>query len=257
MKVSFCVICQDEEEMIKQCVQFLAKVSAHVDGDTEFIFVDGGSKDNTIDILHHYESFYPNFKVYCNPWPGFAAQLNYALDKAKGEWVFSMAADEVLSDNIFQYINVLINLVGPKAYSFQQVHLYKDTEHMIDGTMSPGCRLKRNSHLFRWKDIAGLEDLFYEDKIVIQHPSHFNFSWQVYVPKVQLVHFHHLKSLSSTFNNIVKRIHLKRSAFYGKSEDDVNKWLNKFNPKICHIDKYHKGLKFYTTRGANGIILGQ
>ena len=55
----------------------------------EIIIVDSGSTDHTPEIA---ESFHAQFFV--EPWKGFAAQKNSALDKATGDWILSLDADE-------------------------------------------------------------------------------------------------------------------------------------------------------------------
>jgi glycosyltransferase involved in cell wall biosynthesis len=61
------------------------------DGKGEIIVVDSGSTDRTVVIA---ESF--GAKVFIQAWKGFAAQKNSAIDKARGDWILSLDADEEL-----------------------------------------------------------------------------------------------------------------------------------------------------------------
>lgn len=86
MGVSAALIVRDEEEFIEGC---LASLVGHVD---EIVVVDTGSRDRTIEIasrfgvnLHHF------------PWRNdFSAARNAALDKASGDWILYIDADERL-----------------------------------------------------------------------------------------------------------------------------------------------------------------
>ncbi len=67
----------------------LARTLASVAWADEIVVVDSGSTDRTRDIA---ESFHARFFV--EPWKGFAAQKNSALQKASGDWILSLDADE-------------------------------------------------------------------------------------------------------------------------------------------------------------------
>jgi glycosyltransferase involved in cell wall biosynthesis len=67
----------------------LAGTLASVTWADEVIVVDSGSTDRTREIA---ESLHA--KVFVEPWKGFAAQKNFALSKAAGDWILSLDADE-------------------------------------------------------------------------------------------------------------------------------------------------------------------
>jgi len=62
------------------------------DGHGDIIVVDSGSTDRTVDIAKSFGA-----KVFVEPWKGFAGQKNSAIEKATGEWILSLDADEELS----------------------------------------------------------------------------------------------------------------------------------------------------------------
>jgi glycosyltransferase involved in cell wall biosynthesis len=59
------------------------------DGRGEIIVVDSGSTDRTVEIAESHRA-----KVFVEPWKGYAAQKNSAIDKATGDWILSLDADE-------------------------------------------------------------------------------------------------------------------------------------------------------------------
>jgi len=61
------------------------------DGKGEIIVVDSGSHDRTVEIARSHGA-----KVFVEPWKGFAAQKNSAMEKASMDWVLQLDADEPL-----------------------------------------------------------------------------------------------------------------------------------------------------------------
>lgn len=83
-KLSLCMIAKDEEERIGRC---LLSVRDIVD---EMILVDTGSTDRTPDIARSLGA-----AVYSYPWSGhFANARNYGIEKASGDWILWLDADE-------------------------------------------------------------------------------------------------------------------------------------------------------------------
>jgi glycosyltransferase involved in cell wall biosynthesis len=65
------------------------------DGHGDIIVVDSGSTDRTVDIAKSFGA-----KVFVEPWKGYAGQKNSAIEKATGEWILSLDADEELSGQL-------------------------------------------------------------------------------------------------------------------------------------------------------------
>ncbi len=79
------------------------------DGRGEIVIVDSGSTDRTIEIAQSFGA-----KVFVEPWKGFAAQKNSAIDKSAGDWVLQLDADEALESELALEIdqNLTSQLVG-------------------------------------------------------------------------------------------------------------------------------------------------
>ena len=81
--VSAIVITRNEEAVIRRCLESLAWAR-------EIIVVDSGSTDRTVEICRELGATVHTTE----DWPGFGPQKNRALDRASGEWIVSLDADE-------------------------------------------------------------------------------------------------------------------------------------------------------------------
>src|SRR5438445_3376857 len=70
----------------------LARTLLSVQFADEVIVLDSGSTDRTVEIA---KSF--NATVISQPWKGFAAQKNAAIERCNGTWILSLDADEELT----------------------------------------------------------------------------------------------------------------------------------------------------------------
>jgi glycosyltransferase involved in cell wall biosynthesis len=71
----------------------------------EVILVDGGSTDGTAEVATHF----PKVRLASRPFDGnFAMQRNYALDQARGDWVFFLDTDELPGPNLVHLLPCLL-----------------------------------------------------------------------------------------------------------------------------------------------------
>jgi glycosyltransferase involved in cell wall biosynthesis len=98
VSISIVLITQDEEANLPRTLESVLPLVR--DGRGEIIVVDSGSTDRTLEIA-------PSFgaKVFSEPWKGFAAQKNSAMDKATCDWVLQLDADETLEPDLATEIN--------------------------------------------------------------------------------------------------------------------------------------------------------
>ena len=97
LPISVCIVCFNEEANIRRCLESVRWVK---EAGGEIIVVDSFSTDKTVDICREFTN-----RVIQNKWPGFVNQKNFALDQAANDWVLSLDADEVLSDEARQAIS--------------------------------------------------------------------------------------------------------------------------------------------------------
>jgi glycosyltransferase involved in cell wall biosynthesis len=87
--ISAVIITLNEERIIARCLRALEGV---VD---EIIVVDSHSSDRTVEICKQMGA-----KVILHTFEGYRTQKNFACDSAKHQWILSLDADEVLSDEL-------------------------------------------------------------------------------------------------------------------------------------------------------------
>jgi glycosyltransferase involved in cell wall biosynthesis len=97
MQLSIVIITFNEEATIGRTLQSVQPLIA--DGKGEIIVVDSGSTDRTVEIAKSFGA-----KVFVEEWKGFAAQKNSAIDKASGDWILSLDADEELERDLPTFI---------------------------------------------------------------------------------------------------------------------------------------------------------
>lgn len=119
MKISATIITLNEADNIRAACESLAFAD-------EILVVDSRSTDATREIAESCRA-----RVINRDWPGFAAQKQFAVDEATHEWIFSLDADERVSDELRETI---INL--------------KQTD---EGKLADGYRISRRSfYMGRW-----------------------------------------------------------------------------------------------------------
>jgi glycosyltransferase involved in cell wall biosynthesis len=81
-RLSVVVIALNEEDRIRDCLASVAWAD-------EIVVIDGGSDDKTVALAREFTDH-----VIIRAWQGFAAQKNFGVDRATGEWILSLDADE-------------------------------------------------------------------------------------------------------------------------------------------------------------------
>jgi len=95
MQLSVVIITFNEEANIGRTLTSVQPLVA--DGKGEIIVVDSGSTDRTVEIAKSFGA-----KVFIEDWKGYAAQKNSAIDRAAGDWILSLDADEELDSDLIK-----------------------------------------------------------------------------------------------------------------------------------------------------------
>ncbi len=102
MKISACIITFNEEANIASSLR-------SVEWADEILVVDSESTDATREIAESLGA-----KIFINKWQGFSHQKQFAIDQASNDWIFSLDADEIVSEKLKKEILNLKNLPESK-----------------------------------------------------------------------------------------------------------------------------------------------
>ena len=99
-KLSVTIITLNEERNIRRTLESVTWAD-------EIIVLDSGSTDRTADICREYTD-----RVFFQEWIGCSGLKNAAIDRATGEWVLSLDADEPIEAALADEIRTLISSPG-------------------------------------------------------------------------------------------------------------------------------------------------
>lgn len=142
MKISGCIIARNEEANIAKCINNLKHVT------DEIIVVDTGSEDDTIRSAKELGA-----SVYEQKWENdFSKARNAALERATGDWIIFLDADEFFNEESLLRVRPTIQ----KAHSNQNIEgmlcnlINVDLETKKDIDAGHVIRIFRNKRLFRF-----------------------------------------------------------------------------------------------------------
>ncbi len=115
MKISVIIITLNEIANIERCVKSLGFAD-------EVLVVDSGSSDDTVKVAQGLGA-----NVISNEFEGFGQQKNFAMSKAKNDWIFFIDADEEVSGDLRESINKAVACKTDKIlYSMPRLTQYCD-----------------------------------------------------------------------------------------------------------------------------------
>ena len=93
MKVSIIIPAYNEEVTVVQTLNSLLKTTY---SNAEFIFVDDGSKDRTVELVREHFGHLENIKIFAKPNGGKASALNFGIGHSTADFVICIDADTQL-----------------------------------------------------------------------------------------------------------------------------------------------------------------
>ena len=100
MTLSVVLITYNEESNLARTLESVRPLLHDRQG--EIIVVDSGSTDRTVEIAKSFGA-----KVFVEAWKGYAGQKNSAIEKASGDWILSLDADEEVDSKFCRVVSRL------------------------------------------------------------------------------------------------------------------------------------------------------
>lgn len=120
--ISLCMIVKNEQDWIGQAINSVQSVVSQT------VVVDTGSTDRTVEIASSLGA-----EIYEFPWQDdFALARNFSLEKAKGDWILVLDADEAIAESQLQKLQELTKIHN-NCYLLTQRHYCND--HRISSFM--------------------------------------------------------------------------------------------------------------------------
>lgn len=168
MKLSAVVLTRNEEKNIVDCLESL-------DFCDEVLVIDDNSTDHTLDAINNLKSKKITV-VKRNLDDNFSSQRNYGLEKAKGEWVLFIDADERVTPSLKKEIEKAIHQNNVNGYYLKRSDIIWGKKLLFGETNIYLLRLaKKNSG--KWKgnvhefwDIAGPTEKLSGE--ILHYPHH-------------------------------------------------------------------------------------
>lgn len=145
--ISVILITKNEEHEIKACLDSIKWVG-------EIILVDGFSEDATVSIARKYTD-----KIYQRKWDGYGSQKQYALEKATGEWILSIDADERVTPELKTEILEFIKSPKQDIAGFNVPYKFYFFGHLM---RYGGCSREKHLRFFRRSGSRFTQDSVHE-----------------------------------------------------------------------------------------------
>ena len=224
-KLSISIVCFNEAGIIGECLQQAARVA------DEVVVVDSGSTDKTIEIAESYGA-----KIFHQDWLGYGKQKNFALSQCSNEWVLSLDADEILTDELIAELELLDLESDVVGYRIAR-KLFVGDKFICWGGYYPDYQLR----LFK-NSLGGFNEVAVHESV--QLPA----SAKICKLKTPLHHFSYdsLEQMDAAFINFAKLSTKKR-----------NRWLNPFRAifNFFYTFLYKYFLRLGILHGVTGLRL--
>ena len=180
MNLSACLVIHNEEEVLERCLNSLKGLVDEI-----IIVHDGICTDKSLEISKKFKA-----RIYIRPFIGEAEYHRpFTFQKARGDWILHLDADEILSNNLIKNLPELLKFEEFDAFSFAWP--YPDDHGLIkkgpfSQTVKPALFKKKSMYMI------GLSHEYprtfgklcrRSDLLIIHKPLYDNFNVRVFKSK--------------------------------------------------------------------------
>ena len=237
------------EKYIKKCLEQILNQTYK---NLEILVINDGSTDNTLNIINKYKD--KRIKVITTNNLGLSLSRNVGLDNAKGEYLYFIDVDDLVTEDIIEYLynlckknKSLISTCRCKDINKYELDASNDEEEKIEvlteEEMLKKVLLSKNREVAFWNKLihrSVVKDLRFEDRIIND-----------YVLTYKLI----LKSDKTVYSNLIKYFHYEnKESISNKKELDFNRNCDRY--KVC-IERYNYIKNIYPNMIENEIAMLQ
>lgn len=118
MELSIIIPCYNVEKFVQKCANSILVQKGF---DYELIFVNDGSKDNTLHVLENLAVKDNRIKIINQENKGLSGARNTGIENAKGDYIMFVDADDWLEPNAFELISKNFNKEDLFCFSYNRV----------------------------------------------------------------------------------------------------------------------------------------
>ena len=127
--------CYNSEDTVESTIDSVLSQRNFKRDDIQFIAINDGSIDHTLDILNRYKKY---IEIYTIINSGVSAARNYGLKYARGEFIQYVDSDDILvEDKLWKQINLLQNSNSDIAYGLFSKFYSNGSINCITETIAP------------------------------------------------------------------------------------------------------------------------
>ena len=115
IKISVTILTKDSSRHLQSVLESVREFD-------DVVILDGGSKDDTVDIVNRFT----NTNLFHEEFIGFGALKNKAIELAKHDWVFSLDSDEIVSEDLIQEIRNIDRTQDNRAFEIDRKNYFCD-----------------------------------------------------------------------------------------------------------------------------------
>lgn len=203
MKISIITVTFNSEETLKDSIESILNQTYT---DIEYLIIDGGSKDGTIDMIKYYEPKFQGRLFYITePDNGIYDAMNKGISMATGEVVGFLNSDDFLSspDVLSKQMSCFVEGVDA---------VYGDVKYVYRENTSKLVRYYSSAKFKRWKMRLGYmpaHPTFYCRKEVYQRYGAFKLHYKVatdFECLFRLIYIHQIKAIYNPMEIVTMRI---------------------------------------------------
>jgi glycosyltransferase involved in cell wall biosynthesis len=162
----------NSEKTLHRCISSIISQSFT---DFEVLFVDGQSKDKTLEIIKEYQSKYAFIKYTCECDRGIYDAMNKGIDRAYGDWILFMGSDDELYDNTVLEKVFSSDVTTQDNIIYGNVKIINSNSWAIDGSIYDGVF---DTHKLLNRNICH-QAIFYKTDFVKAEIGYYNLNYRV------------------------------------------------------------------------------